>query len=154
MKTTAFLSFSALLAFGAGSIASASNTTPSLTDLRSWFGTYDCQSPQNPHVTIMTPLLGGKIMRVSGNGKGASESLVGFDPKRNLIIDEFYDQAGTYVAYEGPVKKNAINLTAVYPAGTVSTIVVHRISVSRYHTDFTLKTNGKTTFGFEDCRKR
>lgn len=93
-------------------------------------------------------------MRVSGNGKGASESLVGFDPKRNLIIDEFYDQAGTYVAYEGPVKGDSIYFNAVYPAGTVSTIVVRRISASRYHTDFMLKVNGKTTSGFEDCTKR
>lgn len=56
MKTTAlFLLFSALAAFGAGSMVSASSAAAPLKDLASWFGTYDCQSPQNPHVTIMTP---------------------------------------------------------------------------------------------------
>jgi hypothetical protein len=136
---TVLLAFSLLGASGA-------------TQIHSYVGTWSCSDGGSAYSVRFTSILGGNGLRISDIGPNPGEQTVVFDPKRKKWIDIYVTPAGAYAVLEGTPSGKTIHFVQMYPPRT-ATLIVTRMSATKYTDAFTSTSNGKRMTTRETCTK-
>jgi hypothetical protein len=99
-----------------------------------------------------TSILGGNGLRISDIGPNPGEQTVVFDPKRKKWIDIYVTPAGSYAVLEGSPSGKTIRFAQMYPPRN-ATLIVTRVSATKYTDAFTSIANGKRLTMHETCTK-